>query len=181
MWLSGFSAGLQTKGSPVWFPVRAHAWVAGQVPSRGHMRGKHAFIFLSLSFSFLSPLCKDKQINNPLKKKRKETKPNSGADPLGSGFKFKKNYTKWKEPVTKDHIVHDSTYRKCPEGAGPGLPAIGGASVATDVHWLKENLDVDGKALRLRCGNGFLNLHVLKITESYMYTSDFMYVNYTSI
>ena len=26
--------GLQAKESPVWLPVRAHAWVAGQVPSR---------------------------------------------------------------------------------------------------------------------------------------------------
>ena len=29
--------GLRTKGSPVRFPVRAHAWVAGQVPSGGAM------------------------------------------------------------------------------------------------------------------------------------------------
>ena len=35
VWLSGLSAGLQTQGSPVGFPVRAHAWVAGQVPNRG--------------------------------------------------------------------------------------------------------------------------------------------------
>ena len=35
VWLSGLSTGLWTKGSPVWFPVRAHAWVAGQVPSWG--------------------------------------------------------------------------------------------------------------------------------------------------
>ena len=27
---------LQTKGSPLRFPVRAHVWVAGQVPTRGH-------------------------------------------------------------------------------------------------------------------------------------------------
>ena len=40
VWLSGLSAGLQTKGSPVRFPVRAHAWDAGQVPSWGHKRGK---------------------------------------------------------------------------------------------------------------------------------------------
>ena len=33
VWLSGLSTGLWTKGSPVQFPVRAHAWVAGQVPS----------------------------------------------------------------------------------------------------------------------------------------------------
>ena len=41
VWLSGLSAGLQIKRSPVQFPVRAHAWVAGQVPSRGCMRGNH--------------------------------------------------------------------------------------------------------------------------------------------
>ena len=35
VWLSGLSACLRTKGSPVQFPDRAHAWVAGQVPSGG--------------------------------------------------------------------------------------------------------------------------------------------------
>ena len=40
---------LQTKGSPVQFPVRAHAWVTGQVPSRGHARGNHPLLFLCLS------------------------------------------------------------------------------------------------------------------------------------
>ena len=35
VWLSGLSAGLQTKGLPVRFPVRAHAWVVGQVPGIG--------------------------------------------------------------------------------------------------------------------------------------------------
>ena len=43
--------GLQTKGSLVRFPVRAHAWVAGQVPSGGHVRGNHILMFLSLFFS----------------------------------------------------------------------------------------------------------------------------------
>ena len=38
------------------FPVRAHAWVAGQVPSRGHARGNHPLMFLCLSFSLSSPL-----------------------------------------------------------------------------------------------------------------------------
>ena len=52
-WLS---TSLKTKGSPVRFPVRAHAWVVGQVPSRGCMRGNHTLMFLSLSFSFSSPL-----------------------------------------------------------------------------------------------------------------------------
>ena len=32
MWLSGLSAGLGTKRSLVQFPVRAHAWITGQVP-----------------------------------------------------------------------------------------------------------------------------------------------------
>ena len=60
VWLSGWSASLKTKGLPVQFPVRAHAWVAGQVPSRGHARGNHTLIFLSPSFSFPSPLSKNK-------------------------------------------------------------------------------------------------------------------------
>ena len=47
--LSGLSTSLRTKGSPVRFPVRAHAWVAGQVPSRGRMRSNHTLMFLSLS------------------------------------------------------------------------------------------------------------------------------------
>ena len=42
------------------FPVGAHAWVVGLVPSGGHMRGNHALMLLSLSFSFLSPLYKNK-------------------------------------------------------------------------------------------------------------------------
>ena len=39
---------------------KAHAWVAGQVPSRGCVRGNHALMFLSLCFSFLSALYKNK-------------------------------------------------------------------------------------------------------------------------
>ena len=45
--------------SLVQFPVRAHAWVAGHVPSGGSMRGNHTLMFLSLSFSFPSPLSKN--------------------------------------------------------------------------------------------------------------------------
>ena len=60
VWLSGLSTGLRTKGSLVQFPIRAHAWVAGQVPSGGHMRGNHTLMFLSLSFSLPSPLSKNK-------------------------------------------------------------------------------------------------------------------------
>ena len=59
VWLSGLSGGLQAKGSPVRFPFRTHAWVEGQVPSGGCARQPH-MMFLSLSFSFPSPLSKNK-------------------------------------------------------------------------------------------------------------------------
>ena len=35
----------------VQFPVRARAWFAIQVPSKGHARGKHTLMFVLLSFS----------------------------------------------------------------------------------------------------------------------------------
>ena len=54
--LSGLSADLRTKRSPVQFPVRAHYWVAGQGPSRGCPRGNHTLMFLSLSLSLPSTL-----------------------------------------------------------------------------------------------------------------------------
>ena len=60
VWLIALSSGLCTKGSLVRFPVRAHAWLAGQVLSGGHLRGNHTLMFLSLSFSFPSPLSKNK-------------------------------------------------------------------------------------------------------------------------
>ena len=63
MWLSELSVGLRTKGSSVQFPVREHAWVAGQVPSRGCTRGNHTLVFLSLSFSVPSPLPKKKKVD----------------------------------------------------------------------------------------------------------------------
>ena len=69
VWLSGLNASLQTKGSLVRFPVRAHAWVVGQVPSTGRMRGNHTLIFLSLSL-FLFPLSL-KIINKIFLKERK--------------------------------------------------------------------------------------------------------------
>ena len=51
--------GLQTKGLPVRFPVRAHAWVAAPGPQWGpHERQPH--IDISLFFSLPSPLSKNK-------------------------------------------------------------------------------------------------------------------------
>ena len=48
--------------SPDRFPVRAHAWVAGQVPCCGEgVRGNHTLMFLSLTFSLPSPLSKNKE------------------------------------------------------------------------------------------------------------------------
>ena len=64
VWLSGLSTGLQTKGLPVQIPVRVHAWVVGQVPSRGTWKATTPWYFspslLSLSFSLPSPLSKNK-------------------------------------------------------------------------------------------------------------------------
>ena len=54
-------------GSLVWFPVRAHTWVSGQVPSRGHMRQPHINVSLPL---FLPPFPSLK-INKYNLKKRK--------------------------------------------------------------------------------------------------------------
>ena len=53
VWFRGLSTGLRTIGSLVRFPIRAHAWVSGWVPSRGRMRGNHTLMFLSLSPSLL--------------------------------------------------------------------------------------------------------------------------------
>ena len=60
VWLSGSSTSLQSKGSLVRSQFRARAWVAGQVPHGGHARGNHTLMFLSLSFSFPSPLSGNK-------------------------------------------------------------------------------------------------------------------------
>ena len=72
VWLSGLSTGLRTKGSLVWFPVRAHAWVVGQAPSRGRVRDSYTSMcgwFLSLCISFPFPLSKTISIKYFLKKK----------------------------------------------------------------------------------------------------------------
>ena len=67
LWLSTLSASLWTKGFQVRFPVRAHAWVVGQVPGRGardSVRGNHTLMFLS----FLLPLLSLSKIIKTLKK-----------------------------------------------------------------------------------------------------------------
>ena len=58
--LSGLSTSLRTKGWQVRFPVRAHAWVAGQVPCGGCVGGSHTLMFLSLSL----PLSKNKYVKS---------------------------------------------------------------------------------------------------------------------
>ena len=67
VWLSGLNASLPTKGSWVQFPVMAHTWVAGQVPSRGRVRGNHTSMFLSVFPSLHLSL----KINNIFKIKKK--------------------------------------------------------------------------------------------------------------
>ena len=66
VWVSGLSTGLQTKGLLVRFPIRAHTWAAGQVPSRKHARGNQTLMFLSL---VLLPFLSLKIINGIFKKK----------------------------------------------------------------------------------------------------------------
>ena len=61
VWLNGLSTSLRAKGSPVRFSLKAHAWVVGQVPSRGSTRGNHTLMFLSLSPS-LPPCLKINKI-----------------------------------------------------------------------------------------------------------------------
>ena len=63
VWLSLWSAGLQTKRLPVRFPVGAQAWAAGWVLGWGLVRSNQ-LMFLSLSFSFPSPLFKNKYIKS---------------------------------------------------------------------------------------------------------------------
>ena len=68
-WLS---AGLQTKGLPVQFLVRAHAWVAGQVPCGGPARGNQ-LMFLShihVSLPLFLPPFTFLKINKIFKKKQ---------------------------------------------------------------------------------------------------------------
>ena len=49
VWLSGLSTSLQTEMLPVQFPVRARAWVAGQVPSWGMREATYHCFSPSLS------------------------------------------------------------------------------------------------------------------------------------
>ena len=77
MWLNGLSTNLWTKGSPVRFPVRAHSWVAGQVP-RGTVgvasERQPINVFLTHWYSSFSPSLsfslKKKSINKIFKKKK---------------------------------------------------------------------------------------------------------------
>ena len=55
VWLSGLSASLGTEKSPVQFPFRAHAWVAGQVPGWGHKRGNQWLFLTHQCFSSSLP------------------------------------------------------------------------------------------------------------------------------
>ena len=55
VWLSGLSASLLTIGLLVRFPIRACAWDAGQVPSRGRVRGNRPISRTSTLLSLSLP------------------------------------------------------------------------------------------------------------------------------
>ena len=62
-----------------WIPVRAQAWVVGQIPSRGHRRGNHTLIFLSLSPSLplslkINKIFFKKDTEKKIEKRNKERK-----------------------------------------------------------------------------------------------------------
>ena len=91
MWLSQLGIVLQSKRSLVQFPVRTQAWVADQVPSRGHARGNHTLMVLSLSSSLPLSLPLSLKINKIFKKKKQIghfKRPFSPCDPsfLRSGY-----------------------------------------------------------------------------------------------
>ena len=64
VWLSGLSTSLGAKRSLVQFPLRAQAWVVGQIPSWGHVIGNRMMYLshtdVSLPLSLLSLLFKSK-------------------------------------------------------------------------------------------------------------------------
>ena len=71
MWLSGLSAGLWTKGSPVQFPVRAHAWLWARFPAGGAGEATTYWCFSPCLSPSLPPLSKNKP-NKILKKEKKK-------------------------------------------------------------------------------------------------------------
>ena len=62
MWLSGLSTGLWTKRLLVWFLVRAHAWVVGQVPGWVAQLSPHFKSLALLPISKLGPSGADSQV-----------------------------------------------------------------------------------------------------------------------
>ena len=80
VWLSGLGIILQTKKLLVWFPVRAHAWVASQIPDWGHARGNCSMFLSHIGVSlplFYLPFPSLK-INKILKKKSSSVNRHSG-------------------------------------------------------------------------------------------------------
>ena len=119
VWLHGLSASQWTKGSQVRFPVGAHAWAAGQVPSGWCMRWNHILMFLYLSFSPCFLLSKNKEIKS-LKNKNKLFSHNE---------KF----------ITQAEITHTSSLCKFPrlgKETAPGKSCFSLTSMWGRVAWM---------------------------------------------
>ena len=100
VWLTRLSAGLWVERSLVWFPVRTHAWIAGQVPSWGCVRGNQ-LVSLSLMDVYLPLFLLPfpslwKQINKIFIKK-KERSQNNLPYPPPPKIMFENN---------KDTLIH---------------------------------------------------------------------------
>ena len=107
VWLSGLSASLWNKGLLVRFPVRALAWVAGQVPSRGHMRDNNTLKFLSLSFSLPSSL----KINKIKSLKKSRCTRTMDRASLRQRFYYKRYMPGW-VVTTRHDLPRERTLRE---------------------------------------------------------------------
>ena len=163
VWLSGLSACLRIKGSLVRFPVRVHAWVAGQVPSGGRERGHHTLMFLSLSFSLPSPLSK----NNKIFKKI---------------FLFKKA-----QPDTTSHLLGRLQFLKMENKVWTRCREIGsfifaGGSVNSFSHCGKQFVvSIKAKYRITRWPSIFTSRYMPHRTESYSNTHLYMHVHSSTV
>ena len=80
----------EPKGWLIGFTVRAQAWVAGQVPSRGRTRGNHTLMFLSLSPSLPLSLKISKNLKIKIKIKKNPEAEDRASHTLSKGARVQR-------------------------------------------------------------------------------------------